>query len=149
VLKDFRQFILRGNVVDLAIAVVIGASFNSVVQSLVRDMITPLLAIFGSKANFSQLSFSLGHSVFTYGDFLNSLVSFLLTATVVFFFVVQPVNRLVTLVKGDEPTVPTTRQCPECKSDIPLDASRCKFCTAKVKPEETSEELAARIADAA
>jgi large conductance mechanosensitive channel len=148
VLKDFRQFILRGNVVDLAIAVVIGASFNAVVQSFVRDLMTPLLTIFGNKANFGQLSFTIHHSVFTYGDFLNALVSFLLTAAVVFFFVVQPVNRFMSLVKGDEPTIPTTRDCPECKSDIPVDASRCKYCTSKVKPEETSEEVAAKIANA-
>jgi large conductance mechanosensitive channel len=148
VLKDFRQFILRGNVVDLAVAVVIGASFNSVVQSLVRDLITPLLTIFGSKANFGQLSFSLHHSVFTYGDFLNSLVSFLLTAAVVFFFVVQPINRLQSLVKGDQPTIPTTRPCPECKSDIPLDATRCKYCTTKVEPKVSTKTLETKIANA-
>ncbi len=147
-LKDFRQFILRGNVVDLAVAVVIGASFNSVVQSLVRDLITPLLTIFGSKANFGQLSFSLHHSVFTYGDFLNSLVSFLLTAAVVFFFVVQPINRLQSLVKGDQPTIPTTRPCPECKSDIPLDATRCKYCTTKVEPKVSTKTLETKIANA-
>ncbi len=147
-LKDFRQFILRGNVVDLAVAVVIGASFNSVVQSLVRDLITPLLTVFGSKANFGQLSFAINHSIFSYGDFLNALVSFLLTASVVFFFVVQPINRLQSLVKGDQPTVPTTRPCPECKSDIPLDATRCKFCTTKVKAIESTKSLEAKIASA-
>jgi large conductance mechanosensitive channel len=148
VLKDFRQFILRGNVVDLAVAVVIGASFNSVVQSLVRDLITPLLTIFGSKANFGQLSFTLHHSIFTYGDFLNSLVSFLLTAAVVFFFVVQPINRLQVLVKGNQPTIATTRPCPECRSDIPLDATRCKFCTTKVEAKASTKAVEKKLADA-
>ncbi len=147
-LKDFRQFILRGNVVDLAVAVVIGASFNSVVQSLVRDLITPLLTIFGSKANFGQLSFTLHHSIFTYGDFLNSLVSFLLTAAVVFFFVVQPINRLQVLVKGNQPTIATTRPCPECRSDIPLDATRCKFCTTKVEAKASTKAVEKKLADA-
>ena len=148
VLKDFRQFILRGNVVDLAVAVVIGASFNAVVQSLVRDLITPLLTIFGSKANFSQLNFTIHHSVFTYGDFLNALVSFILTAAVVFFFVVQPINRLQSLVKGPQPIIDVTRPCPECRSDIPLDASRCKYCTTKVEPKESTKALEAKIANA-
>ena len=147
-LKDFRQFILRGNVVDLAVAVVIGASFNSVVQSLVKDLITPLLTIFGSKANFGQLSFTLHHSVFSYGDFLNALVSFLLTAAVVFFFVVQPINRLQSLVKGPQPLVDVTRPCPECRSDIPLDATRCKYCTTKVEAKASSKSVEAKIANA-
>lgn len=142
-LKDFKQFIIRGNVVDLAIAVVVGGAFNGVVQAMVRDLITPLIAAFGGQSDFSKLHFSLRHSVFNYGDFLNLLVSFVLTAVVVFFFVVQPVNRLMRLVKGDTPTEPTTRPCPECKSNIPIDATRCRYCTTKVQPVKTPRPRAA------
>lgn len=142
-LKDFKQFIIRGNVVDLAIAVVVGGAFNGVVQAMVRDLITPLIAAFGGQSDFSKLHFSLRHSVFNYGDFLNLLVSFVLTAVVVFFFVVQPVNRLMRLVKGDTPTEPTTRPCPECKSNIPIDATRCRYCTTKVQPVKTPRPPAA------
>lgn len=145
-LKDFRQFILRGNVVDLAIAVVIGASFNSVVQSFVTNVITPLIAVVGGKPDLAGYALVIHHTVFSYGTFLNQLISFVLTATVVFFFVVQPVNRLMSLVKGDQPTIPTTRACPECKSDIPVDATRCKFCTSKVKPIESTKQLEAKLA---
>jgi large conductance mechanosensitive channel len=148
VLKEFRQFILRGNVVDLAIAVVIGASFNGVVLSFVTNIITPLISAVGGQPNFGQFSLTIHHSNFNYGLFLNQLISFLLTATVVFFFVVKPINKFLSLVKGDLPTIPVTRDCPECKSDIPLDASRCKYCTSKVKPEASTKEVEAKIANA-
>jgi large conductance mechanosensitive channel len=95
--RDFRQFLLRGNVVDLAVAVVIGAAFTSVVNSLVKDIITPLIAAVGGKPNFASLSFKLHNSVFMYGDFLNALISFIIIAAVVFFFVVQPINKLIQL----------------------------------------------------
>ena len=133
-LKEFRQFILRGNVVDLAIAVVVGAAFNNVVQALVKNIITPLIAAIGGQPDFSKLSFTLHHSIFSYGDFLNALISFLTIALVVFFFVVQPTNRMMRKFKKDDPAEITTRSCPECLSDIALGASRCKFCTAKVVP---------------
>jgi large conductance mechanosensitive channel len=138
-LKEFRQFILRGNVVDLAIAVVVGASFNNVVQALVRDLLTPLIAALGGKHDFSQLSFSFRGTPFPYGDFLNVLISFLTIAAVVFFFVVQPTNRMMRKFKKDEPAEITTRACPECLSEIPLQATRCKFCTAVVKAVKASE----------
>jgi large conductance mechanosensitive channel len=137
VLKDFKKFILRGNVVDLAVAVLIGAAFNSVVSSLVKDMITPLIsAITGSKkgSNFSNLSLTVHGSKLLYGDFVNSIVSFLIVAFVVFFFVVQPINRLVALGNRNKGTdEPTEKKCPECLSTIPKAARRCAFCTAKLK----------------
>ncbi|MBW4061996.1 large conductance mechanosensitive channel protein MscL [Candidatus Saccharibacteria bacterium] len=134
-LKDFKQFLLRGNVVDLAVAVVIGAAFNSVVQSMVKDLITPLIAAVGGKRDFSALSFTINGSTFLYGEFLNQLISFVVVAAVVFFFVVKPINHLISLSKRREaPADPTTRKCPECVSEIPREASRCAFCTAKVEP---------------
>lgn len=136
-LKGFKQFLLRGNVVDLAVAVVVGAAFNGVVQSLVKDLITPLIAIFtGNNSDFSKQSFTVHHSVFMYGDFVNALISFLLIAAVVYFFVVSPINRLIQLVnRGKETPDPSTRKCPECMSEIPLEAKRCKYCTAQVPAE--------------
>ena len=134
-LKDFKKFILRGNVVDLAVAVLIGAAFNSVVSSLVKDMITPLItAISGKGTNFSNLSFKLHGSTLQYGNFLNSLVSFVIVACVVFFFVVQPINKLVSLsARNKTPEETTDKNCPECLSTIPKKATRCAFCTAKLK----------------
>ena len=147
-LKDFKQFILRGNVLDLAIAVVIGASFNGVVQSMVKDLITPLIASIGGQHDFNALHFTIHNSVFSYGAFLNTLIGFMITAVVVFFFVVQPMNRLLAVMNRAEPTVPTTRDCPECKSEIPQDASRCKYCTAVVKPHMSTAKLDAKVANA-
>ena len=132
-LKEFKKFILRGNVVDLAVAVVIGAAFGAIVTALVNDFITPLIAALGGQHDFSGLTFTLNGSIFHYGDFINKLVSFVLIAAVVFFFVVQPINRLVTLAKRDDTTEePTTKKCPECYSEINLKATRCAFCTAKL-----------------
>ncbi len=137
-LKDFKQFLLRGNVVDLAVAVVIGSAFTSIVNSLVKDIITPLIGALGGKPDFSQLSFSINHSTFTYGDFLNSVISFVIMAAVVFFLVMQPINHLIQLAhRGEGSTDPTTRTCPECLSEIPVKATRCKYCTAKVTPYRT------------
>lgn len=134
-LKEFKKFILRGNVVDLAVAVVVGAAFNSVVQGLVKDIITPLIAAIGGQHDFSNLSFKLHGSTFMYGDVINLLISFLVIAAVVFFFVVQPINRLQSLAnKRKTPEEPTDRKCPECLSTIPKAAKRCAFCTAKVAP---------------
>jgi large conductance mechanosensitive channel len=138
-LKEFRQFILRGNVVDLAIAVVVGAAFNNVVQSLVKNIFTPLIAAVVGQPDFSKLHFTLRNSTFTYGEFLNALISFITIAIVVFFFVVQPVNRMMRKFKKDEPAEITTHECPECLSEIPLKATRCKFCTAKVEPAHTTQ----------
>ena len=131
--RGFRQFILRGNVVDLAIAVVIGVAFGSVVTALVKDLLTPLIAaIFGSH-DFGTLTFTIHKSTFLYGDFINFVISFITIAAVVFFFVVKPINALI--ARRTEPEVEsTTRECPECLSSIPRAARRCAFCTAEVAP---------------
>jgi len=134
-ISDFKKFILRGNVVDLAVAVVVGASFNSVVQGIVKDLITPLIAAIGGKPNFADLSFKLHGSTFMYGDVINLIISFLLIAIVIFFFVVQPINKLQTLANRNKQAPESTdRKCPECLSAIPKAAKRCAFCTAKVTP---------------
>ncbi len=133
-LKDFKKFILRGNVVDLAVAVLIGAAFSGIVTSLVKDLVTPLIAAIGGKPDFSNLYFTIHHSKFMYGDFLNAVVSFLLVAGVVFFCVVQPLNKLVAYTNRTKDTEdPSEKKCPECLSEIPKAASRCAFCTAKLK----------------
>lgn len=134
-LKDFRKFILRGNVVDLAVAVVIGAAFGAVVTSLVKDLITPFIAAFGGQPDFSGLSFTINNSKFMYGSFINALLSFLILAAVVFFFVVQPLNKLMSKLKpSDEVEKPSERECPECLSGITAAATRCKYCGATSKP---------------
>lgn len=134
-LKEFKKFILRGNVVDLAIAVVIGAAFGAVVNSMVADLITPLIAAFGGQPDFSSLSFTINGSKFMYGSFINALLSFLILAAVVFFFVVQPLNKLMGKIKpSEEVDAPAERECPECLSGIPAAAQRCKYCTAVSKP---------------
>lgn len=131
--QEFKKFILRGNVVDLAVAVVIGAAFNSVVQALVKDVITPLIAAIGGQPNFSTLKFTINKSIFLYGDFLNAFVSFIILAAVVYFFVVAPINKLTAFAMRNKKTEdPTTKKCPECLSEIPKDATRCAFCTAKL-----------------
>jgi large conductance mechanosensitive channel len=132
-LKDFKAFILRGNVVDLAVAVVIGAAFGAVVTSFVANLLTPLISIPG-KANFSNLQFTVNGSVFKYGDFLNELIAFVFIAAAVFFFVVKPINALAARRKKGQDAEPGTRDCPECLSEIPELAHRCAFCTAEVQP---------------
>lgn len=133
-LQEFRKFILRGNVVDLAVAVVIGAAFNSVVQALVKDVITPLIGAVYNEKQFSNAFFTINDSKILYGDVINSIISFVVVAAVVFFFIVQPVNKLITLSnKTKKPAEPTEKKCPECLSEIPKAATRCKFCTAKLK----------------
>jgi large conductance mechanosensitive channel len=131
-LKDFKKFILRGNMLDLAVAVVIGVAFTAVITALVRDLITPLIAAIGGKQDFSSLTFTIRRSSFRYGDFLNYLLSFLIVATAVFFLVVLPVNALVERARHNPPDDPTTKRCPECLSEIPLEARRCAFCTSEV-----------------
>lgn len=133
VLRDFKQFVLRGNVVDLAVAVVIGAAFGAIVTSLVKDLVTPLIAAIGGKPNFSSLYFTLNGSKFMYGDFLNAVISFLLLAAVVFFFIVQPINKLTEYANRQKaPDDPSEKKCPHCLSDIPKAATRCAFCTSKL-----------------
>jgi large conductance mechanosensitive channel len=135
-LKNFRQFLLRGNVVDLAVAVVVGSAFNGVIQGFVKDLITPLIAAIGGNPDFSNLHFTLHRSVFAYGDFLDVLISFIIVAAVVYFFVVNPINRLTSLMHTKPTADPATRHCPECLSEIPRKASRCMYCTTKVEPQE-------------
>jgi large conductance mechanosensitive channel len=131
-LKEFRDFVLRGNVVDLAIAVVIGAAFGALVTTLVSSFITPLVAAIGGKPDFSALAFTINGSRFTYGVFLNALISFLILAAVVFFLIVRPLNALADRRRTESPVAEVTRACPECLSQIPTGARRCAFCTAEV-----------------
>jgi large conductance mechanosensitive channel len=130
--SEFKQFVLRGNVIDLAVGIVIGAAFAALVQAAVADLLTPLIAAIFGQPDFSQLSFTVNRSVFRYGHFLNALISFLIIALVVFFFVVKPVNALMSLSQRRESPDPSTRKCPECRSEIPIDARRCAFCTSEV-----------------
>jgi large conductance mechanosensitive channel len=133
VLKDFKAFILRGNVVDLAVGIVIGAAFGTVVSSFVKNLLTPLVSIPG-KHNFSDLSFTVHNSVFLYGTFLNDVISFVIIALAVFFFVVRPINALVNRRRKGEEAEPGTRDCPQCLSEIPAAARRCAYCTSEVAP---------------
>ncbi len=130
-LKDFREFLLRGNLVELAVAVVIGVAFSAVISSLTEDLITPLIAAIGGEPDFAGLTFTINGSEFRYGEFINALLSFLIIAAVVFFLVIRPVNALVKRYKT-EPLDEDSRVCPECLSEIPIEAKRCAFCTAKV-----------------
>ncbi len=132
--KEFREFILRGNLVDLAVAVVIGTAFAAVVTALVKDLITPLIAAVGGQPDFSGLKFEINGSEFLYGDFINALVAFLIIAAVVFFFVIKPVNALMARFQPAPAVDVKTRPCPECVSDIPVSATRCAFCTTVVGP---------------
>ena len=127
-LEGFKNFILRGNAVDLAVGVVIGAAFGTVVNSLVKDLLTPLIGAIAKVPNFSNLYFTLNGSKFMYGDLVNNLISFILVAASVYFFVVVPMNLLNEKMHKGKPEIQTTRKCPECKSDIPVDAKRCAFC---------------------
>ncbi len=132
-LKDFKKFILRGNVIDLAVAVVIGAAFGAIVTTFVKDLATPLIAAIGGKPDFSNLYFTINHSKFLYGDFLSAVISFLIIASVIFFFVIQPLNKFIAFSNRSKSSdEPTEKKCPQCLSTIPKDAKRCAFCTSKV-----------------
>jgi large conductance mechanosensitive channel len=129
-LSGFKQFILRGNVVDLAVGVVIGAAFGSVVTAFTKDLLTPLIAAIVGKPDFSAINFTINGTPFPVGDFINAVVSFVLVAAAVYFFVVTPINTLIARMrKAPDPADPTTKKCPECLSEIPIDARRCGFCT--------------------
>jgi large conductance mechanosensitive channel len=130
--REFRQFLLRGNVVDLAVGIVMGAAFVAVVNSLVGDMITPLIAAVVGRHAFDELHFTLNGSQFGYGAFVNALFSFVTVATAVFFLVVKPVNALLARSRSEPPADPTTKKCPECLSEIPLAARRCAHCTSQL-----------------
>jgi len=132
-MNGFRNFLMRGNLIDLAIAVVIGVAFNAIVQALVADMITPLItAITGNKLNFSKLSFTVHHSTFTYGAVINAAISFIVIAAVIYWLVVAPATKMTALATRNK--VATERQCPECLSEIPVAAKRCMYCTSEVTP---------------
>jgi len=132
-LSGFKKFILRGNVVDMAVGVVIGAAFAGVVAGLTKAFITPLIALIVGKPDYSSLKFVVRGTEFPIGDFVNAAVSFILIAGVVYFFVVLPVNALVARMnRGEKPPDPTTKKCPECLSEIPIDARRCAHCTQPV-----------------
>lgn len=130
VAQEFKAFILRGSVVDLAVAVVIGAAFGAVVTALVKDLITPLIAAVFGKPDFSSLHFTINSSRFLYGEFINVTIAFLSVAAAVFFLVVKPVNLLMARRKTAPATDPVTKECPECLSSIPAAARRSAFCTA-------------------
>ncbi len=132
--KEFKEFILRGNLVDLAVAVVLGTAFGVVIAALVKDLITPLIGAFGGQPDFSALTFTINGSKFLYGDFINALLAFIIVAAVIFFFVIKPVNSLMARRQPDTATDVQTRGCPECLSDIPVAATRCAFCTTTVRP---------------
>jgi large conductance mechanosensitive channel len=131
-MKDFKEFLLRGNLVDMAVGIVIGVAFAAVVTALVGDLITPLIAAIGGKPDFSNLSFTINKSHFLYGAFINALITFLVIAAVIFFLVVKPVNMLMARRKTEPPVDQTVRQCPHCMSEIPVLASVCAFCTREV-----------------
>ncbi|MGC2333150.1 MAG: large conductance mechanosensitive channel protein MscL [Candidatus Acidiferrales bacterium] len=131
--QGFKQFMLRGNVLDLAVAVVMGAAFGAVVSALVKDLITPLIAAIVGKPDFSAIAFTIHRSQFLIGDFINAVVSFVLIGVAVYFFVVLPVNQLLArMQRGEAAPDPTTKKCPECLSDVPIAARRCAFCTSSL-----------------
>ena len=127
-LKEFKQFLLRGNVVDLAVGVVIGAAFGTVVAALVSDLLTPLIAAIVKVPNFSGLAFTINGSKFMIGHFINALISFILVAAAIFFFVTKPMNILISRSRKESPADPTTKKCSECLSEIPIGAKRCSHC---------------------
>ena len=130
--KDFRTFVLRGNLVDVAVGIVIGIAFAALINALVADLITPIIAAIAGKHDFSALSFTIHRSRFLYGDFINALIAFTSIAAAIFFFVVKPVNTLRARRKTEPPVDETVRPCPECLSEIPTAARRCAFCTAQL-----------------
>jgi large conductance mechanosensitive channel len=129
-LRGFKEFVLRGNVLDLAVAVVVGGAFGAIVNAMVKDLITPLIGAIVGKPDFSGLVVTINGSPFLVGDFLNAIISFLLIAAAVYFFIVVPVNALkARAARGEAPADPTTKKCPECLSEVPIGARRCAFCT--------------------
>ncbi len=147
ILEEFKTFLIRGNILDLAVAVVVGAAFNNVVTALVKDIITPLIGAVGAKGNFSGLEFTVRNSTFMYGDFINAILTFLINAAAIFFLVVKPANAILARIKKKEDKESEKgkkdeleeRECPECLSLIPSQAKRCKFCTAEVTPVTTGK----------
>jgi large conductance mechanosensitive channel len=140
-LLNFKKFVMRGNVVDLAVAVVIGTAFGAVVRALVADIVTPIIAMIFGKPNFAKLVFTINHSQFHYGDLINAVITFLSVAAGVFFFLVTPINALMARRAHEDPD---TKECPECTSAIPLKARRCPLCTAQLTTAATTQPGAAR-----
>jgi large conductance mechanosensitive channel len=132
-MNGFKQFLLRGNVVDMAVGIVVGAAFGTVVASFVKDLLTPLIAAIVRKPDFSAIAFEINGSKFLIGDFVNAVVSFVIIAAAVYFAVVLPINALVARVRKQPPAEPTTKKCPECISEIPIQAKRCAFCTSVIQ----------------
>jgi large conductance mechanosensitive channel len=132
ILKEFKQFLLRGNVVDLAVGIVVGVAFGTVVTALVKDLLTPFISATVKVPDFSNLSFTINGSRFMYGDFINAFISFLLVAAAIFFFVIKPMNMLISRSHKEPPADPTTKKCPECLGEIPIGAKRCSHCTQPV-----------------
>jgi large conductance mechanosensitive channel len=130
--RGFRQFLFRGNLIDLAVAVVIGLAFNMVVQALIADIITPLIAAIGGKPNFASLSFTVNKSHFLYGTFINAVLAFVIMALVIYYLVIAPSTRITAIATRNKEA--TERDCPECLQSIPVKATRCMFCTAQVPP---------------
>jgi large conductance mechanosensitive channel len=128
-MKGFKAFLLRGNVVELAVAVVIAVAFGAVITAFVKDLVTPLVAALFGKPDFSNLTFTINHSKFLYGDFINAVLAFVVIGAVIYFFVVVPYQAMVARSRREAPADPTTKKCPECLSEIPIDARRCAFCT--------------------
>ena len=133
-LKEFRTFILRGNLVDVAVGIVIGIAFAALVSAFVADLITPIIAAIAGKHDFSSLSFTIHKSRFLYGDFINALITFLTVAAVMFFLVVKPMNTLMARLRTEPKVDHATRECTECLSDVPTEAKRCAFCTSALTP---------------
>jgi len=131
--KEFKDFLLRGSLLDLAVAVVVGAAFTAVVNALVKDLLTPLIAAIVGKPDFAGLTFTINHSQFAYGSFLNAVVSFVLVAAAIFFFVIKPVNHVMRRL-GRTPEEDPVRECPECLSKVPVAATRCAYCTTELRP---------------
>ena len=132
-MQGFKQFLLRGNVVDMAVGIVIGAAFGTVVTSFVKDLLTPLIAAIVHAPDFSRIAFTLNGSRFLIGEFVNAVISFLIIAAAVYFAVVLPLNALVARMRREPPADPTTKKCPECISEIPIQAKRCAFCTSNLQ----------------
>ena len=128
-MKGFKVFLLRGNIVELAIAVVIGIAFGVVITAFVKDLVTPLIAAIGGKPDFAALTFTINNSKFLYGEFINAVIAFLIIALVIYFLVVIPYTAMVERSRKEPPADPTVKKCPECLSEIPKDAKRCAFCT--------------------
>ena len=132
-MQEFKKFIMKGNVVDLAVGVVVGVAFGGVVSALVKNLITPLISAIGGQPDFSRLAFTINNSTFSYGEFINAVLSFLIIASVIFFLVVKPLNKLQErAARNKTPEDPTEKKCPECLGKIPKAAKRCMYCTSRI-----------------